>query len=89
MTSALEGIRVLDFTLWQQGPVASTALADMGAEVVKIEQRGQGDPGRGLVWHSDGTSLDTYFECHNRNKRGIAIDVRKDEGQIQRRHSKK
>ncbi|MEW6034924.1 MAG: CoA transferase, partial [Chloroflexota bacterium] len=39
MAQALEGIRVLDFTIWQQGPVATTALADMGAEVVKIEER--------------------------------------------------
>ncbi|MBI2856854.1 MAG: CoA transferase, partial [Chloroflexi bacterium] len=80
MSQALEGIRVLDFTIWQQGPVASTALADMGAEVIKIEERVSGDPGRGLVWRSDQTPLATYFECHNRNKKGIAIDVRKEKG---------
>jgi len=80
MAQALEGIRVLDFTLWQQGPVAATALADMGADVIKIEERLGGDPGRGLLWRSDETSLATYFECHNRNKRGICLDVRKEEG---------
>lgn len=81
MAQALEGITVLDFTIWQQGPVATTALADMGAEVIKIEERVGGDPGRGLVWRSDQTPLATYFECHNRNKKGIALDVRKEKGQ--------
>ncbi|MEW6034851.1 MAG: CoA transferase, partial [Chloroflexota bacterium] len=80
MAQALEGIRVLDFTIWQQGPVATTALADMGAEVVKIEERVGGDPGRGLVWRGDQTALATYFECHNRNKKGISLDVRKEQG---------
>ncbi|MDO8473022.1 MAG: CoA transferase [Dehalococcoidia bacterium] len=80
MRQALEGIRVLDFTIWQQGPVATTALADMGADVIKIEERVGGDPGRGLIWRGDQTPLATYFECHNRNKRGIALDVRKEKG---------
>jgi len=80
MKQALEGIRVLDFTIWQCGPIASAALADMGAEVIKVEERVGGDPGRGLVWRSDQTALATYFECHNRNKKGIALDVRKDKG---------
>jgi crotonobetainyl-CoA:carnitine CoA-transferase CaiB-like acyl-CoA transferase len=52
----------------------------MGADVIKIEERIGGDPGRGLVWRSDQTKLATYFECHNRNKRGISLDVRKDQG---------
>lgn len=77
---ALEDIRVLDFTVWQQGPVATTALADMGADVIKIEERVGGDPGRGLLWRADQTPLATYFECHNRNKKGIALDVRKEKG---------
>jgi CoA:oxalate CoA-transferase len=80
MDMALEGIRVLDFTIWQQGPVATQALADMGAEVIKIEDRVGGDPGRGLIWRSDQTVLATYFECHNRNKKGITLDLRKDKG---------
>jgi crotonobetainyl-CoA:carnitine CoA-transferase CaiB-like acyl-CoA transferase len=80
MDMALEGIRVLDFTIWQQGPVATQALADMGAEVIKIEDRTGGDPGRGLIWRSDQTVLATYFECHNRNKKGITLDLRKDKG---------
>lgn len=80
MQQALEDIRVLDFTIWQQGPVATTALADMGADVIKIEERVGGDPGRGLLWRGDQTPLATYFECHNRNKKGIALDVRKEKG---------
>lgn len=80
MNLPLEGVRVLDMTIWQQGPVATQMLADMGAEVIKIEERLGGDPGRGLVWHSDRTVLNTYFECHNRNKKGITIDLTKSEG---------
>ncbi|MFA4837750.1 MAG: CoA transferase [Dehalococcoidia bacterium] len=80
MGMALEGIKVLDLTIWQQGPVATQMLADMGADVVKIEDRLKGDPGRGLVWKSDQSVLNTYFECHNRNKKGITLDLKKPEG---------
>ena len=76
----LEGVKVIDLTVWQQGPVATEMLADMGAEVVKIEDRIKGDPGRGLVWKSDESILNTYFECHNRNKKGITLDLKKEGG---------
>ena len=49
MTQPLEGITVIDWTIWQQGPVCTAMLGDMGADVVKIEQRGTGDPGRWLA----------------------------------------
>lgn len=85
MPAPLEGIRVLDWTIWQQGPVASMMLADMGAEVIKIEEKNSGDPGRGLT-RSRGINLElpqgrgVYFETNNRNKRGIALDLKKEKG---------
>ncbi len=48
MDAPLKGIRIIDWTIWQQGPVATTMLADMGAEVIKIEERDKGDPGRDI-----------------------------------------
>ena len=82
MPLPLEGIRVIDWTIWQQGPVASTMLADMGAEVIKIESRDGGDPGRGLA-AIGGASLEErpnfYFEANNRNKQGITLDLKQPE----------
>jgi crotonobetainyl-CoA:carnitine CoA-transferase CaiB-like acyl-CoA transferase len=79
----LDGIRVLDWTIWQQGPVASLMLADLGAEVIKIEERVGGDPGRGVL-KAQGLDLtdrpNFYFEANNRNKRSIAVDLKKSEG---------
>ena len=82
MALPLEGIRVLDWTIWQQGPICSSMLADMGADVIKIEQTGVGDPGRALG-AAGGVSVaraNWYFESHNRNKRGITLDFSKPEG---------
>ncbi|MBI4515132.1 MAG: CoA transferase [Deltaproteobacteria bacterium] len=79
MPMPLEGIRVIDWTIWQQGPVASVMLGDLGAEVIKIEERVAGDPGRGLTRIS-GIAMEGrpnfYFEANNRNKKSIAIDVK-------------
>ena len=44
MPSALDGIRVLDMTIWQQGTSASAMLADLGADVIKVEDPSGGDP---------------------------------------------
>src|SRR5215468_8428493 len=83
MTMPLEGIVVLDWTIWQQGPVASLMLGDLGAEVIKIEERVGGDPGRGML-RSAGLDLtgrpNFYFEANNRNKKSIAIDLKKPAG---------
>ena len=45
----LSGIRVVDWTIWQMGPVSTAMLADLGAEVIKLEPPKVGDPGRGLA----------------------------------------
>jgi len=81
MTMPLEGIRVLDMTLGQQGPVASMMLADMGADVIKLEDPLIGDPGRYL--HSIlgvEVPLNFYFENNNRNKRSITVNLKQEKG---------
>ena len=82
MALPLEGIRVIDWTIWQQGPVASVMLGDFGADVIKVEAR-DGDPGRGIL-HAQGLDLSDrpnfYFEANNRNKKSVAIDLKKPEG---------
>jgi crotonobetainyl-CoA:carnitine CoA-transferase CaiB-like acyl-CoA transferase len=73
----LAGIKVLDFTLNLSGPYGAMLLADMGADVVKVEPAA-GDPHRKLLPIVDGTSL--LFASVNRNKRAISIDLKTDEG---------
>jgi len=74
--SALHGIRVLDFTQAQQGPFATLLLADMGADVIKVEPPG-GEMGRANGLGPDGFS--SYFEGHNRGKRSLTLDLKKPE----------
>jgi crotonobetainyl-CoA:carnitine CoA-transferase CaiB-like acyl-CoA transferase len=76
---ALEGIVIVDMTQFQQGPVATTMLAEMGAEVIKVEPRLTGDPGR---YHHPvaKVGLSSYFEANNRGKKSITLDIRKDKG---------
>jgi len=84
MPMPLEGIRVLDWTIWQQGPVATAMLGDLGAEVIKIEERVGGDPGRGIFKISGadlGERLNFYFEANNRNKKSLTLDLKKPEAQ--------
>ena len=76
MNGALEGIRVLELASYVTGPFAALLLADLGADVVKIEQPGQGDPFRG--W---GEKLYSATFCSlNRNKKSVTLDIRRDEG---------
>ncbi len=78
--SALDGIRVLDLTLALAGPAATQRLADWGADVVKVEPPG-GEWSRShpvANAHVDGDA--TNFICFNRNKRSIAIDLKRPEG---------
>ena len=82
MPMPLEGLRVLDWTIWQQGPVCSAMLGDMGAEVIKIESRDGGDPGRGLAAIGGGdlsARPNFYFEANNRNKQSITLDLKQPE----------
>jgi crotonobetainyl-CoA:carnitine CoA-transferase CaiB-like acyl-CoA transferase len=74
----LEGIRVVDLTRILSGPFCSMFLADMGAEVIKIEDPDGGDPIRQQGEQRNGFSL--YFASFNRNKRSITLDLRSAEG---------
>ena len=74
----LSGIRVVDLTRILAGPFCTMILADMGAEVVKIETPGQGDPLRGQGVIRDGLSW--YFAAFNRNKKSLTLNLRRDEG---------
>jgi formyl-CoA transferase/CoA:oxalate CoA-transferase len=79
--TALSGIRVLDLTIWQQGPMTTAMLADWGADVIKIEGPDSPDPGRSLVRYDlTPGGPNAYFETHNRNKRGIVLDLKAEAG---------
>ena len=80
MPGALEGIRVLDWTIWQQGTSASAMLADLGADVVKIEEPVAGDPGRGIWRFEQLGGLSGYFQALNRGKRSLALDLKHAKG---------
>jgi crotonobetainyl-CoA:carnitine CoA-transferase CaiB-like acyl-CoA transferase len=74
----LSGIRVVDLTRILAGPFCTQLLADLGADVIKIEAPGQGDPVRGQGAIKDGLSW--YFAQFNRNKRSITLDLYQDQG---------
>ena len=73
-----DGIRVLDFSQVLAGPTAAMTLADLGAEVIKVEPTG-GDSSRGFKPPDIGGES-AFFMCANRNKLGIALDLKSDEG---------
>jgi crotonobetainyl-CoA:carnitine CoA-transferase CaiB-like acyl-CoA transferase len=75
MTGPLSGVRILDMTIWQQGTHATALLADLGADVIKIEGPSNPDPGRGAT-SALGLPINPYFENHNRGKRGLCLDVK-------------
>ena len=79
MSRPLEGVRVLDFTIFQQGPQATLVLADMGADVIKIEPLMFGDLGRVLAMHGP-DRLSAYHLAHSRGKRSVTINLKTDEG---------
>ena len=73
----LAGLRVLDLTEHMAGPFCTMILADMGAEVVKLERPGKGDSTRS--W-GDGSERNPYFRYINRNKKGVTLDYKMPEG---------
>jgi CoA:oxalate CoA-transferase len=74
----LSGIRVVDLTRIVAGPFCTQLLADLGAEVIKVEPPGRGDPVRGQGAIKDGLSW--YYAQFNRNKKSITLDLYADQG---------
>ena len=77
--AALAGLKVLELGQLIAGPFAAKTLADFGAEVVKIEPPGAGDPLRKWRLLKNGTSV--WWQVQSRNKRSLALDLRTPEGQ--------
>jgi len=83
MAGPLDGVKVVEITMFQQGPVAGMRLGDLGADVIKIEAK-TGDPGRGfmkIIGAMAGLSgHNYYFEHTNRNKRSLVLDLKTEKG---------
>jgi crotonobetainyl-CoA:carnitine CoA-transferase CaiB-like acyl-CoA transferase len=77
LAKPLKGIRVLDMGTFITGPAAAMLLADLGAEVIKVEQPGTGDPFRAF----DGDLYSPHFQTYNRNKKSIELNT-KDAGDL-------
>ncbi|MCH2506247.1 MAG: CoA transferase [Dehalococcoidia bacterium] len=80
----MDGIKVLDWTMWQFGPVSTMMLGDLGADVIKVESL-DGDHGRQFRRVAGASSqlpggLNAYFESLNRQKRSIALDLKNPKG---------
>ncbi len=74
----LDGIRVLDLTQFLPGPHLTMTMADHGADVIKVEAPGGGDPGRDIGLQQDGETV--FFRNTNRGKRSICLDLKSEEG---------
>ncbi|MYZ49131.1 CaiB/BaiF CoA transferase family protein [Propylenella binzhouense] len=70
----LDGVRVIEQGTFITGPAAGMLLADLGADVIKVEQPGTGDPFRAFK----GGLYSPHYQAYNRNKRSIALDIRTD-----------
>jgi len=85
-SSSLEGLRVLDMSRVLAGPICGQILADLGADVIKVEKPGKGDDSRAwgppflLDTNGQPTTESAFYVSCNRGKRSIAIDLRKPEG---------
>ena len=81
-TGPLKGLKVFDLTRVLAGPTCVQMLADLGADVIKIEKPGSGDDTRGFAPpFMPGTEESAYFIGANRNKRSVTLDIAKPEGQ--------
>jgi formyl-CoA transferase len=78
-TGALAGVRIIEMGQLIAGPFCGKTLGEFGADVIKIESPGAGDPLRNWRLLQDGTSV--WWQVQSRNKRSIALDLRSDEGQ--------
>ena len=76
---ALKGVRVIEMGQLIAGPFAGKTLGEFGADVIKIEAPGAGDPLRNWRMMKDGTSV--WWQVQSRNKRSVALDLRSEEGQ--------
>ena len=73
LTGVLAGVRVIEQGTFITGPCAGMMLADLGADVIKVESP-EGDPYRSY----QGGRYSPHFQAYNRNKRGIALDLKRD-----------
>lgn len=78
MEQALKGVKVLDFTQVYSGPYCTMLLADMGADVIKVETIGKGDQTRNFPPIKDGVS--GYYNYVNRNKRSVTLNLKSEKG---------
>lgn len=78
MAGVLTGVRVVDLSTIVAGPAASMILADLGADVIKVERKGSGEDGRSMGPHRG--QWGAYFTALNRGKRSIALDIRNPSG---------
>ena len=83
ITRPLEGIRVIGLEQYMAGPYCTMLLADAGAEVIKIERPGPGDPRRVMPPFAEGNGKKkgAGFMGYNRNKKSLALNLRAPEGQ--------